>query len=243
MSHGVRHPLTYVMEACDDIAYSVLDAEDTVKKGLASYYDLLRYLKNVCGDDEVAKEVFAKSEQSSSSFEVAGLSPQELNECSMQMFRVFSITAMVNSVVDEFSNRVDSLISGESLYKGLISVSGSAVLCKALKKFDLEYGFKHKSVLELELRGNTYITEVMDMLWVGVYGRLDKTQESDKPFGKYVYSKISENYRRIFEDEKNELPVRYKEAQLLADSISGMTDSYLIALHSELKPLYDSHCK
>ncbi|MNG09207.1 hypothetical protein D3C81_1812200 [compost metagenome] len=98
-------------------------------------------------------------------------------------------------------------------------------------------------MLELELRGNTYITEVMDMLWVGVYGRLDKTQESDKPFGKYVYSKISENYRRIFEDEKNELPVRYKEAQLLADSISGMTDSYLIALHSELKPLYDSHCK
>ncbi|WP_347901553.1 dGTP triphosphohydrolase [Pseudomonas purpurea] len=243
LSHGVRHPLTYVMEACDDIAYSVLDAEDTVKKGLASYYDLLRYLKSACGDDEVAKDVFAKSEHSSSSFEVSGLSPQELNECSMQMFRVFSITAMVNSVVDEFSSKVDSLISGGSLYKGLISVSGSAVLCKALKKFDLEYGFKHKSVLELELRGNTYITEVMDMLWVGVYGRLDKTQESDKPFGKYVYSKISENYRRIFEDDKNELPVRYKEAQLLADSISGMTDSYLIALHSELKPLYDSHCK
>ncbi|MBV2082223.1 MULTISPECIES: dGTP triphosphohydrolase [Pseudomonas] len=32
LSEGVRHPLTYIMEACDDIAYSVLDAEDTVKK-------------------------------------------------------------------------------------------------------------------------------------------------------------------------------------------------------------------
>lgn len=45
LQSGIRHPLTYVMEACDDIAYSVLDAEDTVKKGLASYYDLIRYLE------------------------------------------------------------------------------------------------------------------------------------------------------------------------------------------------------
>lgn len=29
-----------IMEACDDIAYSVLDAEDTIKKGFASYRDL-----------------------------------------------------------------------------------------------------------------------------------------------------------------------------------------------------------
>ncbi|WP_234007295.1 hypothetical protein [Cronobacter malonaticus] len=33
------------MEACDDIAYSVLDAEDTVKKGLASYHDLINFLQ------------------------------------------------------------------------------------------------------------------------------------------------------------------------------------------------------
>lgn len=244
LRQGVRHPLTYVMEACDDIAYSVLDAEDTVKKSLASYYDLLRFLKKECGDDPVAKRVIEKAEVSSSSFEDAGLSPQELNECSMQMFRVYSITEMVEAVVEEFSKRVGSLLEGEPVYKGIISLSGSAKLCKALKKFDFEYGFKHKSVLELELKGNTYITEVMDMLWVGLHGRLEEEkQQSNTPFGKYAYSRISESYRRIFEDEENDLPVRYKEAQLLADAISGMTDSYLIALHSELKPLYDSHCE
>lgn len=37
---GCRHPFTSIMEACDDIAYSVLDAEDTIKKGFASYRDL-----------------------------------------------------------------------------------------------------------------------------------------------------------------------------------------------------------
>ncbi|MEG2043210.1 MAG: deoxyguanosinetriphosphate triphosphohydrolase, partial [Hafnia sp.] len=56
---------------------------------------------------------------------------------------------------------------------------------------------------------------------------------------RYAYGRISENYRRIFEDEKNGLPILYKEAQLLADAISGMTDSYLIRLHDELKSLYE----
>lgn len=45
LKENVRHPLTYIMEACDDIAYSVLDAEDTIKKGLASINDLFHFLK------------------------------------------------------------------------------------------------------------------------------------------------------------------------------------------------------
>jgi len=46
LSEGVRHPLTYIMEACDDIAYAVLDAEDAVKKGLVSFSDLMSYLEH-----------------------------------------------------------------------------------------------------------------------------------------------------------------------------------------------------
>ncbi len=34
---GVRHPLAYVMEACDDIAYSIIYAEDIVNNYYASF--------------------------------------------------------------------------------------------------------------------------------------------------------------------------------------------------------------
>lgn len=243
LSEGIRHPLTYIMEACDDIAYSVLDAEDTVKKGLASYYDLLRYLEKKCPDDPITEGVISSARANSSGFEKGTLSPQELNDCSMQMFRVHAITAMVRSVVDKFSEKYVAFLKGEQIFKGVMSVTDSAKFCKALKDFDKAYGFQHKSVLELELRGNNYIEETMDMLWVGVHGRLNNNYKSETPFGKYVYSRISESYRRIFSDPKNTLPESYKEAQLLADAISGMTDGYLIALHSELKPLYDRHCR
>lgn len=242
LSSGVRHPLAYIMEACDDIAYSVLDAEDTVKKGLASYYDLLRFLEKRCADDPVTKEVIEKARKHSNEFEGGLLSPQELNDCSMQMFRVHAITAMVKSVVGVYVEKADELIAGEQFYKGLIDVSDASEFCRALKKFDAVYGFNHKTVLELELRGNNYITEMMSMLWVGIRGRRNQGYKSNTPFGKYVYSRISESYRRVFEDPKNDLPEAYKEAQLLADAVSGMTDSYLVMLHSELKPFYESHC-
>lgn len=31
LEEGQRHPLTWIMEACDDIAYSILDVEDSIK--------------------------------------------------------------------------------------------------------------------------------------------------------------------------------------------------------------------
>lgn len=132
-------------------------------------------------------------------------------------------------------------------------------MCDALKDFDKTHGYRHRSVLELELKGSNYIQSLMDMLWVGIHGHKTKREKeaekdrqkidsaftrrdeckSDTPFGRYAYGRISENYRRIFEDKHNKLPQLYKEAQLLADAISGMTDSYLIRLHDELKSLYE----
>ena len=41
-----RHPLTWIMEACDDIAYSVLDVDDLLKKGIISPDDVLVVLKH-----------------------------------------------------------------------------------------------------------------------------------------------------------------------------------------------------
>ncbi|MGS3629740.1 hypothetical protein ACLFKX_11290 [Enterobacter hormaechei] len=108
-----------------------------------------------------------------------------------------------------------------------------------MKKFDQTRGYRHRTVLELELKGSNYIQGLMDMLWVGIRGRKSGGKEWDTPFGRYAYGRISENYRRVFDDKENNLPPLYKEAQLLADAVSGMTDSYLIRLHDELKSLYE----
>ena len=46
LAEGQRHPLTWIMEACDDIAYSVLDVDDAMKKCVVSPDDVLSILSN-----------------------------------------------------------------------------------------------------------------------------------------------------------------------------------------------------
>ncbi|MCR4457861.1 dGTP triphosphohydrolase [Pseudescherichia sp. L3] len=257
LAEGVRHPFTWLMEACDDIAYSVLDAEDTVKKGLASYHDLIDHLE--CwneGKDAIINEVVEQTKKKNSEYreQQRDLTPAEINDMNMQMFRVKSTIALVNSVVDAFIRHIDKLMSHSCTMTDLIGVSSAKALCEALKDFDKTRGYRHPSVLKLELQGSNYIQSLMDMLWVGIHGHKTKREQekeqkgdqkfrdvylSNTPFGRYAYGRISENYRRIFEDENNTLPVLYKEAQLLSDAISGMTDNYLIRFHDELKSLYE----
>jgi dGTPase len=239
LTHGVRHPLTWLMEACDDIAYLILDAEDAIKKALVSVSDLFDFLDKAKDDAEVKKlvEFGRMTHQKHRGY---GLSPSELNDSTMQRFRANTITIMVAAVQRTFRERYQQIIAGTQS-EDLISCSSVKTLADVLREFDLTHAYRHKSVLALELQGYNTISSLMDMLWEGITEREDYTRpESERktPFAKYVYDRISENYRRIFEGKTpsaQRLPIRYREAQLLTDMISGMTDNYVLELHSALE--------
>lgn len=229
LSEGTRHPFTYVMEACDDIAYTILDAEDIIKKDIASFSDLVDHLDHLNPDDPVTQAVLKQAKAKNHEFKMAELSPKELNDVSMQMFRVYAISAMISAVLETFVDKINKILNATfSPATSLLSISSACRFCEAMRKFDRVHGYQHKSVLELELRGHNYISGLMDMLWQGI--------NEDGLFSQYAYRRISENYRRIY--DSSEMPNSYKKAQLLADAVSGMTDSYLIHLHDELKALH-----
>lgn len=232
LSEGIRHPLAYVMEACDDIAYSIIDAEDTIKKGYASFYDLMDYLDSYGGKDDAIVRVVDAARAKNSEFKTADLSSRELNDISMQMCRVKAITEMVQAATHVFVENIGKIMDG-SIEPGfeLIKNSSCAQLCKAVKEFDNRYGFQQKDVLSLELKGNNYIKEMMTMLWRGISQNGNKSY----PFERFVFGEISENYRRVFKDSTS--GPAYAKHQLLCDTISGMTESYLIKKCDEFRSL------
>ena len=153
------------------------------------------------------------------------------------MFRVAAIGEMVNDVSSAFGQNKEKIMNGK-LDQDLIKVSNSVNLCEYLKEFDRIHAYKHRSVLEVELTGYNTIRKLMNYFWKAIFDRKDlKDVASNRktPFASYAYSRISENYRRVFENKNNNMPVRYKELQLMTDMISGMTDSFAISLLEDLE--------
>lgn len=224
---GLRHPLAYVMEACDDIAYSIIDAEDTVKKGYASFYDLMDFLESFDSADPVIARVVKFSRGKNAEYKKEDLSSRELNDISMQMFRVKAIAEMVDAATVAFVDKVRDMLA-VNIEPGfeLIRSSHCFHLCKAAKAFDLRHGFQHKEVLKLELKGNNYIKKMMSMLWRGI----EHGSDPNSAFERYVFGAISENYRRVFGATTRS---HYARCQLLCDATSGMTESHLIRKHDE----------
>jgi len=85
LAEGVRHPLTLIMEACDDIAYSVLDLEDAAKKGLISFHDLIASLNHHADGDGQILEICDMSRRREIEYRQSQLSGAELSDISMQM--------------------------------------------------------------------------------------------------------------------------------------------------------------
>lgn len=236
-----RHPLAYAMEACDDIAYCVFDAEDCIKKGLASISDLHEWLKHECANDVLASQLVEFSEKKTGEYRARGdFSPSELNDIAMQRFRAEAIGLFMNSAVKAFIDGQGKFVDGSEL-SSLLDLSTAKRLRKGLKSFSLKHGYTHRSVLKIELTGFNVITRLMDIFWAAITDRelFDKPNSKRMhPFTRLAYERISENYRRAFENPQGgsvDLPMRYREAQLLTDMIAGMTDSFAVDLCAELE--------
>jgi dGTPase len=248
---GVRHPLTFIMEACDDVAYTVLDAEDAVKKQIVSFPDVLYWMRGDGDVDELTEYVVKHSEFDYDHHRKAtSLSPAELNDVSMQKFRVHAIHAMMSAVIRAFLSKYDPIMNGE-FQSSLIDVSRAASFARKLKEFDARHAYRDRRVRGLELEGFNVLNGLMDSFWTGITERPNFKELSPKrrltPFASYAYDRISENYRRVFENtsinryrkDDPQLPIRYRELQLLTDMVSGMTDEYAIDLHNELQAYKD----
>ncbi len=222
-THNRRNPITYLVEAADDIVYTTVDLEDAVKKKLLQWNQVEPLLKKSTFGESIIEKVRRR---------VSG----DDGETLAQLFRVIAITEMVSSALEVFKSRYTLIMNGE--YGGeLIGDPDSPTqrLCEIIRKEVLKpHLYTSPEILRLEVRGRKVIHDLMTMFWEATKETTGTTETQTYP-GK-LYLLTSDNYRRVFTERLNkaEEPDKYIRLQLVTDTVSGMTDSFACQLHKEL---------
>jgi len=242
---NIRNPITYIVEAADDIAFSVVDIEDGVKKGVISW-DLLKdklneeftnaldseeYYQN---DSDMLKTCFSgasKILEKDERVESIRKKGKPRDEAMIQAFRVHVIIQSAKAIEKAFKQKYEDIMSGN--YHGeLYKDSEAGALVEACKKVGQKYIYRSTETLKLELMGRKIIHDLMDIFWEGAL----KDSNEKKGFARKIFDLTSINYRVVYEKaiEEKEFPAEYCCMQLMTDYICGMTDTFACSFHKRL---------
>lgn len=224
-----RNPISLLVEASDDMVYSVVDIEDAIKKSVITWADVVAYLEEHGGP--LGKELCQAAHSTiGKSTLLKHLNRDARDEGTAQYFRTFLMRDASEAVQQTFIKLYEPIMNGT--YEGeLLYDSDAGPTYKALKDFAAKRVYNAKEILRLELLGHHVIHSLLDIFSVS------EVSPKTKTFGQKAYALMSQNYRLIYEtpDEwELTLPDPYRKALLATDYICGMTDSFAMNLHQEL---------
>lgn len=223
LTYGRRHPLTYLLEAADDITYNACDLEDGFKEGVISIKNIKACLTpKIVNDEEIVKCINQLNDQDD----------QLTQEIAMQDLRIKIQSKMIIACTKEFVDKIDKFVNG-TYNRPLLSGTPFKKLSQALGSLD-KYNFKSNQVLSKEADGIYKMQYILDGL---ASAMVMLNEKSDKLAPEYqLYMKISPNYRKAACDKGKEIPSSlYKKMLLVTDYIFGMTDGFVHMVYDDEK--------
>ena len=210
-----RHPLSYMMEAADDICYLVLDMEDAHKRGIISTDTIERCFMSFFNPEQAKdKEMFKHKEE-------VYHDVTDTNE-RMAFLRATLINKLVNCASDIFVKNYDAIMEGrfeKSLIAHLPDFEKNALdLCR---ESSVKQIYRHPSVVKIELTGFNVIGTLLEDF-------TDAVLNPDTPYNKKLRSLIPEQFKVETDDI-------YTRLQSVIDFISNMTDLYAVQLYKDLR--------
>jgi dGTPase len=248
---GNRHPLTYLLEAADDIAYKTADIEDSVEKGTITYHQLTEELEERCKRSLLKKEPLLteneleeKKDQSQygklinvlkHKYEKALINDYEKPESYAVQNWVVSIQGiLIFAASDSFIEHYESIMEGSYKHDLFFGTPVEDIM-KDLGEIAYAYSFTSKPIFKLEIAAQT-IYDFLLTKFVDAIIYYDTDRELTAVQQKLV-SLISRDYKRIYQKEaegKSEKEKLYLRLLLVTDYLCGMTDSFAKDLYQEL---------
>ncbi len=234
-TNGKRHPLTFLLEAADDIAYKTADIEDALKKGCITYTLLIDELKKrmmANGENESFEEMIYILERKYK--KALDMRCEQPDVYAIQNWIVSIQGNMLFAASDNFINHYDEIMQG-TYKKDLFAGTNVELIMDVLGDIAYRYAFISKPIYKLEIAAKSIIDFLLEkfvkaVIYYDTDSKLSAVNEK-------LVSLISEDYKRIYhhfakgcgEEEK-----LYLRLLLVTDYICGMTDSYAKNMYQEL---------
>ena len=242
----VRHPLTYLLEAADDISYSTADLEDASRKGNISYIELEDYLKSssrrdklspelrTAYDDLVAKLNHCLEDSKKKHAEKASL-------YAIQNWVIHVQSALIQSVSETYVDNYQAIMRGEYI-SDLFNNNLAGVVIDVLGDLAYDFVFSTQYIVGLEVAADTIITWLLEKFVPAIINYDTKIEQ--KPVERRLVALISDNYRESYHHQAEVISDKYRESYhheaeckiereklylrlcLVNDYVCGMTDSF-----------------
>ncbi|NIF00943.1 dGTPase [Pantoea sp. Acro-805] len=236
-----RYPLTWIMEAADDISYCIADLDDAVEKDIFDVETLYKYLLKAWGTvnhgdafsrtiGEAWKEANQKKRRS-------------ISDQFFMSLRVNVQNVLVSHAVRRFVDNLPAIFEGDFNHALLEDDGDEGRLLNLFKTVARQQVFNHPEVEQLELQGYRVIKgllEIYQSLMLLDYEQFTSLMNDDflakHPIETRLFHKLSGKHRKAYQQQMRALIVehkyqrllweRYYRSRLIQDYISGMTDNY-----------------
>lgn len=228
-----RHPLTFILEAADDLAYKTADIEDAFVKGFITYYTLEREL--ACLERELPQSPFRPLEKLRQLYERGiskGVSSPE--SYAVKNWIVSAQGFLISCATFGFTSNYDKIMAGTFCHDLFYGTYGQRLM-DLLGDMAYRYVFSSMAIYKMEVSESTILNDLMDKLVHAVL--YYDTEEPQDTIDRRVVSFISDNYKNAYKLQaagKSEEEKLYLRLLLVTDYVCGMTDSYAKRLYQEM---------
>jgi len=203
-----RHPLAYLVEAADDICYTIIDFEDGINLGLIQEEFALEYLINLVRDTINTKKYHQLQN----------------TQDRVSYLRALAINTLINEVVAIFMNNEDAILNG-TFEAALLDRSKFEAQINDIIKVSVDKVYKSTEVVEKEIAGYSVLSELLQVFIVAV---INANTASISNYNRLILRLLPDIY--YHPDDSS-----YNKIMKVCSFIANMSDRYAILLFNKIK--------
>jgi dGTPase len=201
-----RHPLAYLVEAADDICYTIIDFEDGINLGLIDEDYALEYMSKLIRNINREKYYELKHTKDRTAY-----------------LRAIAISALIDEAVEIFLTNEDTILNG-AFENSLLDKCKYEAQINDIIKISIDRIYNSKEVIEKEIAGYRIIADLLDVFANAVNNKFDGNSSN---FDELVLHLLP----KIYQLESDSL---YDRIMQVCSYVSKMSDSYAIRTHKKI---------